>query len=282
MTTSRSLPAERTDLVLALGAFVERPTPSLEPVAEALGLALPTAAAYTDLFVQQLPPYASIYLGPEGGIGGDARGSIAGFWRAVGTTPPPEPDHLASLLGLWAGLAGAGGSDPLVSHAVQALVWEHLASWLVPYLTRVREIADDSYVRWADVLLALVAGTPTGPVTDALPAHFQQPASPPDSPDDFVPFVLSPVRSGLVLTRMDLTRAGSELGLGMRIGERAYALQAMLDQDAPAVTAWLSDEAVRQASVLAASAGPATIVAWWTARLTESATFLDEGYRRTS
>ena len=37
-------------------------------------------------------------------MGGLARERIAGFWNAVGLTPPPEPDHLAALLGLYASL----------------------------------------------------------------------------------------------------------------------------------------------------------------------------------
>jgi sulfite exporter TauE/SafE len=38
-------------------------------------------------------------------LGGAARERVAGFWRAVGLVPPPEPDHLAALLGLAAGVS---------------------------------------------------------------------------------------------------------------------------------------------------------------------------------
>ena len=40
-------------------------------------------------------------------LGGEARDRIAGFWRALGLVPPPEPDHLAVMLGLYAGQPGA-------------------------------------------------------------------------------------------------------------------------------------------------------------------------------
>ena len=58
------------------------------------------ARRHTDLFVFQLQPYASVYLGAEGMLGGEARDRIAGFWRALGASPPSEPDHLATMLAL--------------------------------------------------------------------------------------------------------------------------------------------------------------------------------------
>ena len=58
---------------------------------QALGLPIPTPASYTDVFVLNCPPYASTYLGPEGGIGGDAADRVAGFWRAIAVSPPAEP-----------------------------------------------------------------------------------------------------------------------------------------------------------------------------------------------
>ena len=62
------------------------------------------SSAYMDLFGFQLYPYASVYLGSEGMLGGEARDRIAGFWRAIGEPPPSEPDHLAVLLALYARL----------------------------------------------------------------------------------------------------------------------------------------------------------------------------------
>ncbi|HAC46500.1 MAG TPA: hypothetical protein DCF65_10605, partial [Chloroflexi bacterium] len=84
----------------------------------------------------QLWPYASIYVGAEGKLGGEARDRVAGFWRALHLTPPAEPDHLAALLGLYATLADmeAAEQDParrqLRRSSRQALLWEHLLSWL--------------------------------------------------------------------------------------------------------------------------------------------------------
>ncbi|MDR0361005.1 MAG: molecular chaperone TorD family protein, partial [bacterium] len=144
----------------ALGALCEPPGPQTATLAEALGLTtpIPTEADHTDLFLFQLYPYASVYLGPEGQLGGPARDRVAGFWRALGLTPPAEPDHLAALLGLLAALAGAERAEVdaarrvLRSRARAALLTEHLLSWLPPYLARVQELGGNFYVGWARLL----------------------------------------------------------------------------------------------------------------------------------
>ncbi|HKC62875.1 MAG TPA: molecular chaperone TorD family protein, partial [Pyrinomonadaceae bacterium] len=94
------------ELFRALAIFAEPPTEKFKPVAEALELgALPGADEYTETFIFQLPPYASIYLGAEGMIGGEARDRVSGFWRAISLMPTPEPDHLAVMLALYARLS---------------------------------------------------------------------------------------------------------------------------------------------------------------------------------
>src|SRR5215207_7052333 len=121
------------ELFRALAVLVEPPDrPGAARVAEALGLGeLPEASAYTDLFVFQLYPYASVYAGVEGMLGGEARDRVAGFMAALGHDVPAEPDHLALLLGAYAGLAEAeqGESDERrrgrVRGARRALLWEH-------------------------------------------------------------------------------------------------------------------------------------------------------------
>ncbi|HZB44880.1 MAG TPA: molecular chaperone TorD family protein, partial [Pyrinomonadaceae bacterium] len=97
------------EILRALAVLVEPPDrPGAARVAEALGLGeLPEASAYTDLFVFQLYPYASVYVGREGMLGGEARDRVAGFLAALGHDVPAEPDHLALLLGAYAGLCEA-------------------------------------------------------------------------------------------------------------------------------------------------------------------------------
>src|SRR3954452_23560032 len=136
------------ELFRALGALVEPPTEKLGILARELGLGeLPTESEYTELFVFQLVPYASIYLGPEGMMGGVARDRIAGFWRAIGLTPPAEPDHLSILLATYAQVcdAEAAASNEAAKaglrNARRAFLYEHLLSWLPIYLLKLGGLA---------------------------------------------------------------------------------------------------------------------------------------------
>jgi len=218
------------------------------------------AADYTQLFGLQLWPYASIYVGAEGKLGGEARDRVAGFWRALHLTPPAEPDHLAALLGLYATLADSEASehDParrqLRRSSRQALLWEHLLSWLPPYVAKLEEIASPFYATWGDLLReALIGEARAFGAPDQLPLHLREaPALPNpqvDGADVFLASLLAPVRTGMVLVRDDLGRAARELGLGLRQGERAYVLKALLGQEPAATLKWLAGEAGRWADV---------------------------------
>ena len=107
---------------------------------------LPGGPQLSELFLFQLYPYASVYLGAEGMMGGEARDRIAGFWRALGLDPPTEPDHLAVMLALYARLAELEDEteDARNREAWRqsrgAFLWEHLLSWLPPYLSKLTEI----------------------------------------------------------------------------------------------------------------------------------------------
>ncbi|MDQ3752957.1 MAG: molecular chaperone TorD family protein [Actinomycetota bacterium] len=243
--------SRRTELFRALGALCETPHPAHAPIARALGLQGPAdPSEYTDAFVFQLPPYASIYLGAEGMLGGEARGRIAGFWQAAGFTPPPEPDHLAALLSLYAALEEAEDRDSeparrlLRREAKVALLWEHLLPWAPQYASKMmQQTAPGHFAQWAGLLsqVLLTEAALLGGHRE-LPVHLRS-APPPGKTDasleELVGALLSPVRSGLLVTRHDLAGAASDNKLGLRMGERRFALTAMLDQDPVAVLAWL-------------------------------------------
>jgi hypothetical protein len=267
-------------LIRALGVLCEQPGHVSDGIASLLGLGPPDPVDHTELFVHQLPPYASIYLGSQGKIGGDARERIAGFWRALGMTPPVEPDHLAALLGLWATLIDVASdqTEParrlLVDHSLVALIWEHLASWLYPYLARVADIAVEPYPSWAAMLQTLITRAPgPEPADRALPRHFD--TEPEPGSDDLVDLVLTPVKSGIILTRADLKRAATDLGLGLRIGERVFALRSLLDQDHQPVVEWLAREARRQAGTLDGMPGPNVLTSHWASRARITASSLE-------
>ncbi len=243
------------ELLRTLAALAEPPQAAHRPLAELLELGrLPHAADYTELFELQLYPYASFYLGAEGMLGGDARDRIAGFWRALGETPPPEPDHLSTVLALTAELAAlergaaGGGERQALRLARRAWHWEHLASWLPVYLDRIAAAGAPYYRRWAELTArALAAEAEELGEQPELALHLRAAPGMADprreGGEAFLTTLLAPVRSGLLLVRPDLERAAHRLGLGLRAGERRFALRSLLDQRPAAVLGWLAEEA---------------------------------------
>lgn len=260
------------ELLRALAALAESPEPGSTGVARALGLETDLDPAdHTDLFTLQLPPYASVYLGPEGMLGGEARDRIAGFWRAMDGSPPAEPDHLTVLLSAYAALADGEAEAARADRAAwrrlrHAFFWEHVASWLFPYLLRVDEVAPDWYRRWASLLAdALRAEADAlGPPT-RLPLHLRTAGPALDEVDGaaVLDAVLAPARSGMILTRRDLARAAGAIGVGLRMGERRYILRSFLDQAPEATAAWLASEADRQARLHASAEEIPLITEHW-------------------
>jgi hypothetical protein len=250
----------RGELFRALGALTERPAGANLAVVGALGLPeVPGDDAHAEVFLFQLYPYASVYVGAEGMLGGEACDRVAGFWRALGFEPPAEPDHLAPLLWLYADLIErqheardeAGRRKCFIAR--KALLWEHLLCWLPGYLDGLNQIAPPTYAQWGEVLRAALIEEAhlLGP-QDRLPLHLRAAPDPPDSwpeREAFFSWLLAPVRSGMVLVRADLQRAAEEIGLGIRVSNRRLALESLLGQEPDRVLAWLAAEARRWAAL---------------------------------
>ncbi len=271
----------------ALAVLAEPPTVESSSIAHALAIdRAPDARAYTELFMLTLYPYASVYLGADGMLGGEPRDKIAGFWRAIGAVPPQEPDHLAALLGAYASLEDreAEASDPVRreswSHARRTFLHEHLLSWLPPYLIKISEIAP-AYGAWTTLLRdALANAAGCSHVPENVPSHFRDLPALADPRKDgvaaFIASLLAPACSGIILTRPDLRRASHELGLGLRQGERRFALEAMLAQDPPRVLAWLHGETQRWLTLHRASLPIHTAREHWIERTRQTAALLNE------
>ncbi|HEY3733384.1 MAG TPA: molecular chaperone TorD family protein [Streptosporangiaceae bacterium] len=285
--------AGRWELLRALGAVADSPA-AARAVAPALGLEPASDAEHTEVFVLNCLPYTSVYLGPEGGLGGEGTDRVAGFWRALGLVPPAEPDHLAALLGLYARLGEAAGdtSRPVTAAALTlsraALLDEHLWPWLPCYLDAVTDLAVPPLAAWAELtrraVTAELAAPPAGHAAGRrLPLALRAApdgASPDGRLGDLVDAVVAPVRSGMILTRRRLALGAGQARVGHRIGERRFALRAMLEQDPAATLGWLGAEAHRwelrhagRGGTGAAGTGdPAA--AWWTARAAHTARLL--------
>ncbi|MDT5122427.1 MAG: hypothetical protein QOC96_1909 [Acidobacteriota bacterium] len=242
------------ELFRALAVLAEPPTVKAARVAETLGLGLlPTAEEYTELFIFQLCPYASVYLGAEGMIGGEARDRVAGFWRALGQMPPAEPDHLSVMLALYARLVELENEESdarrreMWHTARKACLWEHLLSWLFVYMNKFSGTATGFYTQWCLLLLRTLMGeAATLHDQERLPLHLREAPGMIDpreqTLDEFLQSLLTPVRSGMILTRADLTRAARQLGLSLRMGERKFILKALFAQDAGGMFDWLIGE----------------------------------------
>jgi TorA maturation chaperone TorD len=247
------------ELFRALAVLAEPPTEETARVAEALEMgSAPTADEHTELFIFQLYPYASVYLGAEGMMGGEARDRIAGFWRALGGMPPAEADHVSVMLALYARLVELEAEEsqaPLRGAgwrgARKAFLWEHLLSWLPVYLSKLSEIAPPFYAKWGELLLeALLAEASALGTQETLPlnlreelALFDPRLSVEDAGGEFRQSILTPARFGGILTRADFVRAARKLRIGMRMGERKFILTALFAQDTPGVFDWLIKEA---------------------------------------
>jgi TorA maturation chaperone TorD len=241
----------RAELIRALAVLAEPPGPTHPRLADLLDLPAPTRNEWTEAFVVQLVPHASIYLDADGMLGGPAADRIAGFWRALHLPTLADPDHLGVLLGRYAGLIDAAGREPdaarraLLGQARAALLHEHVLTWLPAYLSAMAEVGPPGYAAWAGLLAdTLRAEAAEVGVPDRLPAHLRDAPPPPsdqDSLDTVLRTLLCPARSGLILTRGHLSALARTRGLAARLGDRHRTLRALVEQDPPTILAALAE-----------------------------------------
>jgi hypothetical protein len=276
----------RWELFRSLGAAVLTPPPGNRALCAALDLPIQTGVDHTDAFVLSAPPHAAIHLGPEGKLGGEGLDRIAGFWRVLGLRAPEDADHLGALLMLYAELGEAeqNTSDErgrAQLHRVRAALFhEHIWSWAPGYLLAVTELGIASVAAWARLTeQALRAECEALGAAQMLPLALR--AAPAamdtaDSLDEALDALVAPIRSGVVLTYRDLATCAHQVGLGLRRGERRFALRAMIEQDAPGTLMWLGARArwwsERCASAPRMGNDPGE---WWSRRAANTARVLE-------
>lgn len=272
-------PGVTSELLRALAVMAERPGPDTARVAAALGLEPPDEVSWTRLFVFDVYPAASVYLGPEGQVGGVAGDRIAGFFRALAAEPPPEPDALPTLLAAWSQLRErAETGDDRARRAEATLVHEHLRSWMPLVLDRIRDRGPRPWASWATLVGSILHRTPPRGL-DVLPLHLRAAPSfldPRDSGETLVDQLLVPVRCGFLVTTSDLRRAARDTGLPLRLAERRYVLRQLLGQSVPTTLRWVADHGVT--STTAAWDGwddvAGDAAAWWRTRASATARLL--------
>jgi TorA maturation chaperone TorD len=208
------------------------------------------AATYTHVFVLNAYPFASVYLDPGGEAGGERAGLTRGVLEALGLhlEAGADADHLAVQLDALAALlereaAALGAAGPAdaagpararARHAQRVLLAEHLLPWAPVFLDAVARV-DEGLYRAAAALTrstlvghaaALFDGTPLAPA-DAPPDAADVPLEKPGTPASTLDRLTLPYRSGLFLSRADLSRIGGELGLPLRFGGRPFMLESL-------------------------------------------------------
>lgn len=275
----------RWELFRALGAALATPPPHNAPVLDALGLPAQSGAEHTAMFVLSAPPHAAIHLGPEGKLGGAGLDRVAGFWRVLGLPPPEDADHLGVLMMLYAELGdaedhtAASATRRTVAHTRRALFAEHLVSWAPAYLRVVADQGAPAVAAWARLASDALREEAGRLDIRQLPAALRDSPDPLDRVDDpsaLLDALLAPARSGVLLTRADVERCGAATDLGLRRGERRYAIRAYLEQDPHATLAWLAAHA-RRWSVEHAAVFPVPVVGrWWRERAARTAAALGQ------
>lgn len=272
------------ELLRAAGAVADNPADAAA-VGHALGIPCLSPYEHTEVFMLNCPPYASVFLGPDGALGGEGADRVAGFWRAIGLSAPAEPDHLTALLSLYAGLGEAAAqvrrpaTATMLARARATLFWEHLWPWLPAYLDAVTDLAISAASAWAALTGAAItaeAARYRAPATLPLAQRAAPEAPSAGDPGGLVTALLMPVRSGIILTRRRLAAAAGDTGTGYRIGERRYALQAMLAQDPAQTLQWLARESEQWAIRHAGRADPGPASEWWSHRAGRTARLLTE------
>lgn len=246
----------RWELLRALGMVAADPAAAGEVGLEPVG-----TTEHDEVFTVNCPPFASRYLGDE-----DPGG-------------PAESDHLAVLLGRYAALGEAGQDD-----ARRVLFGEILWPWLPAYLGAVHDLPTGPLTRWAELTLDALwrereqDPDPAEPLPRALCA-----APPPAGLDALAEGLLTPLRSGMILTRRAVAAGAEQVGAGQRIGNRRRALAAMLTAEPQRAARWLAGEADRWALRHGArppgagqdgTAGADLVQLWWAERAADTARLL--------
>ena len=246
-----------------------------------LGLPPCGGTEHAEVFAVNCPPYASMYLGAA------ATGRLAAFRAAIGLDAPPEPDHLTALLDLYTRLGEAAAESGQLRQAQlrQTLFREHLWPWLPAFLGAVSDLPACPLTPWAALTLrALRQERETdlgwdGPLPLAL--REAPPADGGDGPGELLDRLLTPLRSGMILTRRAVAAGADQVGAGQRIGNRRRALGAMLAAEPEGAADWLAAEADRWSrrhlAVIPGEIGD-RVQQWWAGRAARTARLLRTGY----
>ena len=210
------------------------------------------AADHYHLFGFNVFPYQSMFLGEENNLGGPVTENVLAFYHNVGFETAnstdqafsnESPDHIGLELKLMAFLcmgeadAREDGLDQLALR-MQTLqthfLDEHLLRWLVSFVQAVRGQNFPFYSALADLTLEIVLNHRIEMGEHLLSVEFALPFVPALLENEktdlkaIATFLLTPVYSGLYLSRDDIGRLARKLNLPRGFGDRQQMLTNLL------------------------------------------------------
>ena len=204
------------------------------------------AADHHHLFGFNVHPYQSYFLDPAGLLGGPVTESVIQCYGRSGFQPETSAesaDHIGFELGFLATLCAAE-SEALEANAAQqiqerqfAFLHEHLLRWIGPLTLAIDQQDQPFYSAVTDVTLDLLQEQAAG-----LEAHFGRPAkekiAPTNIPDlladektglkQIADFLLTPLYSGIYLSRDDIGRLARRQAVPRGFGDRRVLLLNLL------------------------------------------------------
>ncbi|MCB0064297.1 MAG: molecular chaperone TorD family protein [Caldilineaceae bacterium] len=211
-----------------------------------------TAATHQELFGFNLFSYESMFLENAGLLNGEGSDAVAAAYRAFGYAPTMRagaPDHLGEELGALAHLCTAEADawedgNRAIAQRMQReerqFLQTHLLRWLYPCVTAIQRHEDPFFAYVATVTAELTAAhyaalvavvpteTPVARPVWALPAPPTLLQDARTSLKDIAHFLITPVYSGIFLSRASINRLGRTQRLPRGFGSREQMLTNLL------------------------------------------------------
>lgn len=206
------------------------------------------------LFGMNVFPFETVFLSEDGLLGGQITDAVANSFYEAGFSPDESEtvDHIGNQLGLMAFLSGAeaesreDGVVQAIYHAVhlqRQFLDRHLLRWLPALVFSIHRQGNETFSVIADLMLDLAFShrksldddlmNPTQPLTLPPPPNILEDAS--TTLSDIAEFLLTPVYSGIYLSRDDIARLGMRFRLPRGFGKRHQMLtnliQTAIDYD---------------------------------------------------
>lgn len=199
------------------------------------------------LFGMNVYAFETVLLSDDGLLGGAVTEAVARSYYEAGYQPDVSEtaDHIGNQLGLMAFLSGAEADaheDDVVqaihhmTHLQRKFLDEHLLCWLPSLVIAIHRQGDEAFSIIADIMLDLAIQHRKS--LDEDPMHPAQLLILPPAPlildndktglKDIAEFLLTPVYSGIYLSRDDITRLGTQFRLPRGFGKRQQMLTNLL------------------------------------------------------